>query len=299
MKILLIIYGISWLILLTVYVASLFSKKNNTSEKESWYLYALIIALAPLCVLLIPYLLISSYITKMKQKKQEKKREQKKAEENAYKQHAMLELEAAMEKPQKNLSSVQVMPAQNLVKRIKEKDYDSFMQYLKHLSLPDGASLHVKECSQEGAGDVSKLYIKTPEGANDMNIWDYIKAEKSIDGAWDAYFLSKVWHILPLWWHANYGCRTYLYSKEDAKNIHLLLKSEQDVSHIRKNVSPLISEPEVIQSDEKFFVRCCYWTNFGGLIKETVEIIISPEGKVSFKDIGGESLYDYDCGIMF
>ena len=57
MKIVLIVYGISWLILMAVYIASLFNKRKNVfSEKEPWYLYAIIIAVAPLVVLLIPYL---------------------------------------------------------------------------------------------------------------------------------------------------------------------------------------------------------------------------------------------------
>lgn len=208
MKIVIIIYIVSWFILLAIYIASLFGKKkNHFSEKEPWYLYAIIIAFAPLVILLIPYLLISSYITEKKREKAVKEQEQREAEENAYKQRASQELKTAINGQQKEFDYDHLMMARRLVEKIKKEDYDSFLQYLVHLSLPDGASLHVEECNEEGNGDTSKLYVETAEGDYNLNIWDYIKAENSIDGAWEAYFLYKVWHILPLWWHANYSRR--------------------------------------------------------------------------------------------
>ena len=301
MKTFLIIYGISWLILLTVYIASLFNKKKNVfSEKEPWYLYALIIAVAPLVVLLIPYLLISSFITQKKGKKIAMEQEKREADEKAKIQTAMQELNAAKSKPQENHSYANVMTAQTLVEKIKAKDYDSFMEYLDHLSLPNGESLQVEECSHEGHGDESKLFVETLEGAYDFNIWEYIKAENSTDGAWNAYFLYEVRHILPLWWHANYNHRIYMYSKEDAESIELFYGREEELPIIQRDVKQLISNPEVLYAaNGKFFVSCCYWTNFGGLIKETVEVLISNEGKVSFNDIEQMTLYHYQSGIYF
>ena len=68
---------------------------------------------------------------------------------------------------------------------------------------------------------------------------------------------------------------------------------------IQKKVKSLISKPEVVEVEGKYHVSCCYWTNFGGLIKETVEVFISPEGKVELKDIESQTLYEYTSGIMF
>ena len=291
MKIVIIIYIVSWSILLAVYIASLIGKKKDRiSEKDPWYLYAIIIAFAPLVVLLIPYLLISSYIKEKKHEKAVKEQEKREAEENT----------AKMEQ-QEEFTYDHSMIARTLVKKIKNKDYDSFLQYLVHLSLPDGASLHVEECKQEDNGDESKLYVKTAEGDYHLNIWDYIKAENSIDGAWEAYFLYKVWHILPLWWHANYYRRIYMYSEEDADSIELLSFSQRETVQpmIQKEVKSLISKPEVVEANGKYYVSCCFWTNFGGLIKETVEVFISPEGKVAFKDTEYQTLYPYECGIMY
>ena len=302
MKIVIIIYIVSWFILLAIYIASLFGKKkNHFSEKEPWYLYAIIIVFAPLAVLLIPYLLISSYITEKKHEKAVKEQGQREAEENAYKKRASQEYKAAINEQQEDFTYDHSMVVRTLVEKIKKKDYDSFMQYLVHLSLPDGASLQVEECKHEDYEDTSKLYVKTAEGDNNQNIWDYIKAENSIDGAWEAFFLYKVWHVLPLWWHANYYRRSYMYSEEDADSIQLFLysKMEQRQTKIRETIKSLISRPKVVEANGKYYVSCCYWTDFGGLIKETVEVFISPEGKVAFKYIEKQSLYHYDCGIKY
>ncbi len=300
MKIALIIYGISWLILLISYMIAGYRKGELSTDKKSDYLYAAIIFLAPLTVLFILYDMISSYITDMKETKASPKREESGDVEEDDIESAMEELKAIISKPQENHSFVNVMTAQTLVEKIKKKDYDSFMRYLTHLSLPGGVSLHVRECTDNGLGDESKLYLKTPESKYELNIWDYIKAENSIDGAWDAYFLYIVWHFLPLWWHANYNKRTYLFSKEDADEIQLFYGREEELPKIKKAIKPLVCDPEVVEAfNGYYYVRCCYWTNFGGLIKETVRVHISEEGKVSFKVIEDLTLHKYECGIRF
>ena len=61
MRIVAIIYGVAWLILLAIYVASLFSKNRSLSvSKEPWYIYAIIIGFAPIVVLIIPYIIWKS-----------------------------------------------------------------------------------------------------------------------------------------------------------------------------------------------------------------------------------------------
>lgn len=300
MKIVLIIYGISLLLLIAMLIVSGYFKYRDPSEKHKWYITAIFIALAPFSVAFILYDMISSYITDMKETKAAPNREESGDVEEDDIVSAMAELNAAKSKPQESHSFVNVMTAQPLVEKIKKKDYDSFMRYLTHLSLPGGVSLHVKECTDNGLGDESKLYLKTPESKYELNIWDYIKAENSIDGAWDAYFLYIVWHFLPLWWHANYNKRTYLFSKEDADEIQLFYGREEELHKIKKAIKPLVCDPEVIEANKGyFFVCCCYWTNFGGLIKETVRVHISEEGKVSFKEIEKLTLHKYECGIRF
>lgn len=222
------------------------------------------------------------------------------AQKKQYCQEAMTADNSAVRKPHDNRISDFCTNASILTSKIrKDKDYASIMKYLDKLSLPQGFSLNIEECKESGLGDVSNLYVETNEGVYDYSIWDYLHVEDSIDGACQAYFLYKITHILPLWWHANYISRTYLYSDGDEKCIYFYALSEESTEEIRRIVKSYSVSPDAVEINGKYYVSCCYWSNFGGLIQETVEITISSEHKVSFKDIDSKTLYQYDCGIMF
>ena len=134
MKIVIIIYVVSWFILLAFYIATHFGKKNNhSSEKEPWHLYAIIIAFAPLIVLYIPYLLISSSIEK-KRKKAVKEQEQREAEENANKQRASQEIQAAINEQQEEFilcPMVHLFMLKNARKKIPEIQANSMWKRQK------------------------------------------------------------------------------------------------------------------------------------------------------------------------
>ena len=299
MKSVLIVYIVSWFILLAVYVSLLFIKKKDSSEKQPWYLYILMALFAPLVVPVILYILLSTYWDERKNKYQEKTREKKETEEKAYKESAMKDYFTALALPHENHSFFWGMTAQTLVEKIKEKDYSGFMEYLHHLSLPAGVSLKIEECRQNGEADVSKLFVETADGKNDYNIWQYIKVDDSIDGAWDAYFLYKVWHILPLWWHAHYSRRIFLYSDGDVNDITRLNVEENEANSIRTTLKSLVTDPDVVKINGNYYISCCFWSDFGGLIKEIVELKLSALGKASFLDISNKTLYEYDCGIRY
>ena len=79
MKITLIVYGISWLILLCIFLYSKVKQKDtDLFNRNEWYLYLIIIAFAPLCILLIPYLLIEDCVKDRKARKQNIENEKKK-----------------------------------------------------------------------------------------------------------------------------------------------------------------------------------------------------------------------------
>ena len=299
MKILIVAYAVSWLILLSIYISSLFIKNKSTDKEQTpWYLYALILAFAPLDVWVILYILVSTYIQGKKQKKIVKMREEKEAQERKYNQEAIAAYHKAAEQPHESHSFMFGMTAQTIVHLIKGKDYNSIMQYFGELSLPEGASLLIEECGQTGRGDKSKLFVETPEGAYDLRIWDYIKAEDNIDAAWQAFLLYKMWHMLPLFWHANYDRRTYLYDRGDVAHIVSLRK--EHINIIKDAVEPLVTDSDVVKAaNGRYYVSCCYWSDFEGLISELVEITISIDHSVSFKDIGKKILYKYECGMRF
>ena len=299
MKIIIIIYTVSWLILISIALLS-FLRKNSSNplkDKEAWFQYALLILYAPIVVLLEPFIIYSSCINERKAKQRRAEIDKQIAIMNQYIQDATTAYNAEIKIPHENHSSAIVNTAKTIVANIKEGNY-CIMRYLDKLSLPKDCILQVDECKEEGIGCKSHLFVETSKGHHDYKIWDYIKAENTIDGAWQAYLLYKLWHTLPLFWHANYDRRTYLYSKGDEISIDPW--RIEDTVHIRGVVNSLFVNPDVVKGqNNKYYISCCYWSDFEGLIKEITEVSISHDNLVVIKDISKRTLYKYNCGIIF
>ena len=77
MNIVFIIYALSWLILLAIYLSDKLRKNSTPKSKESWKFYLLLILFSPLAVLAIPYILISDFIKWKKVKKRIEENERK------------------------------------------------------------------------------------------------------------------------------------------------------------------------------------------------------------------------------
>ena len=155
--------------------------------------------------------------------------------------------------------------------------------------------LEVQECEHRGAGSVSRLVIETAENVRESNIFNYLKFEDSPMGAWQAYLLCQMWHYLPLWWHANYDKRDYIYTREDFSDITHFIDRGFNADVLKDfNVNP-----EIYGNDGKYYISCCFWTDFGGLKREYVEVSIKDnrvEGMFVFDE---KVIYEYQCGILF
>lgn len=141
MKSVLIIYAISWLILGSVFIASKVTKQNQRSyDKESWYLYALIIGLAPLVVVfVIPYVLFDDWKDKKRKKllkKEEKENEDRKIAVIKNYQQA---LEKSATAPMDSFAKV----AHEFQSCLEQKQYDEILNVLSGILLPDNCSLEV------------------------------------------------------------------------------------------------------------------------------------------------------------
>ena len=299
MKIALIIYGVSWLILLIVYIISKL-QEIGSSKKEPWYIDAIIIAFAPLVILfVVPCILIDGAIQKFKQKKFNKKREIEKKRKRLHQEKACLGyMSASKNKSLNKCPFEQVLVARSLIALAKTKQYDGLLPCLNKLSLPEGAVLEVKEAEQSGSGDISRVFVKGSSGSSNYNYFDEITVENSCDGAWQAYLLQAIWHILPTFWHGAYGYRTYLFSKAYLKGLRTLRESDQDIVN-GLNEFDLI--PEVVKSPNngKYYVTCCYWSDWGGLIRELVEITIENNKVAEVFEAKRNVIFKYECGILF
>lgn len=169
---------------------------------------------------------------------------------------------------------------------VAEGKYDNIMKCLDRLSLPVGYVLNVKLPESNGYGDYSTLYVKKPCGDVIKDVLSILSVEDSAIGALQVYLLYEVWHYLPLYWHANYCHRTYVYSKEELSEI------DTKTNLCKYNVTPSVSK-----NGEKYYVSTCFWSEFEGLVRELVEIEIK-EGKIiSIFKVKQQVLHKDDRGV--
>lgn len=307
MKVALIIYSISWLILLAIYLYRRKESTFNWKESDSLekFVIFLVILFAPIIILCLPYFLFTNIRDKRKSQKDAEERKKEQQIELEYRSKALASIRQAKTLGSQNgsfdfaayLASVRSSSTTNLYTHMQdERNYPKILDLLPKLTLPNGMSLHVEKCKQQGSSDSSKLFVETPDGSYDKNIWDYINVECSEEGAWNAYILYNLWHVLPMFWHALYDRRYYLFFKEFTDYIECLQK--EDTIMVRKAMKQHITLPDVVKANGRFYVTCCFFTNFGGMIQETVEIAID-NGKASFHVIEQKTLVEYDCGIRF
>ena len=312
MKNVIIIYAVSWLILLIVYIISKFedrkSKKKddalekflNTrkSTKEKLVdnlVYVIMIVFAPLVVFVIPYIVVKHIKSRREARIREEEREKSEREYERHKKACLGSYYRWSNGKSNCCGKDYIYLAQSLMGLVKNQKYDDFLNLLNKTSLPSTMKLGVKECERHGTGDRSRLYVSTPDNACDFNIYSYLLFEKEPMGAWQAYLLSRLTHSLPMWWHANYDKRDYIFSKEDIDKITHFIDRKFDES-VLLNYDIL---PKIYGENERYYISCCYWTDFGGLKREFVEIELIGNKLFQTFVFDEKTIHEYQCGIMF
>ena len=218
------------------------------------------------------------------------------------------------------------MKAKGLVRLIKESnEYGwigyAFHRYLKSLHEetmpPDGYNHDVLSILDEltfngilkiyfaqhvSIGDNSWFYIDTGHSTKALEkrlLIEKVGATCSEMSAWQIYLLTTASTVLPAFWHGNYENRQYVFSKSDISNLSGFCRgnifSKVDISNIADDILPGV---ELIGNMAK--VRCCYWNDWKGLVRETVSINFNDRKRIRInKEIESEVLYKYNCGIRF
>ncbi len=191
--------------------------------------------------------------------------------------------------------------ARSLREAVGKKEYDSIQGMLDKAVLPAGHTFGIKLCEMdsESLGDWSEPFIQTPDGTLDKSIFDFFRFEDSPMGAWQAFLLHQMWHYLPLWWHANYERRHYLYSHEDAPIFDRPLPYFKKKVMISPDFSRFNLVPEVYHESAEYYISGCFWTDFGGLIREYSKLTFKDGMLDGFFVFDEKTLVEYDCGICF
>lgn len=312
MKTIVIVYAVSWLILLIVYIISLFQDKKSRkkedvlkkflnehkSKKEriiDKFVYVVMVLFAPLVVFVVPYILIRDMKLKKQERAERECREKKEKEQEKRKTDCSSNYSTMVGAKQNQCRDDYVRMAKSLKKLVEEKSYQDIIKLLDKVSLPSAMKLGVQECEHQGSGATSRLFIDSPENARDYNIFEHLKFEDSPMGAWQAYLLCQIRHYLPLWWHANYDRRDYIYTREDFADITHFIDRGFNVDVLKD----YDVNPEIYGKEGKYYISCCFWTEFGGLRREFVEISLESNRFESLFVFDDKVLYEYQCGIMF
>lgn len=301
MKTILIIYGISWLILLIVYLYSLYQvqhgKACKSSRNDSWYLYAIILGLAPLAILVMPYILINDYREKKHKRKLDEEMERKKNEAERERADALKNYQMAWVSDDDRMMEDCQQRSAKLMKIIEKRDYKHILAVLDKIGLPSGMTFGVDECEEKGMGDESRLWVSTKAGEKDDEIFKYLSVEDSPSGAWQACLLYKLWHSLPFWWHGCYDRRIYLDNPDDCRKIST---RDEKAKMIRKAIeNGKNTKPHISQKDNKYYIQRYYWNDWTGLARELMEVTIENKRVVKIIEVESVVEYSYDCGILF
>ena len=323
MELVVIIYGIAWLLSLLTLLYIHFTEKDKLFRRDNWKLSLFVITFAPIIFLVMLLCILISCIWDKKKDgdvKKEKEIEEikkKQAVENFKKCHGFLVDSAVIEQIGRKLLNINLdtfrMPEELQMKVIGKRIptvEEKILYVLDKIQLLEDYGLQL-EYEERGIGGRTYIYVKEPNGNLSKNFLDFMIVDDSPLGALQVYFLSKLWHYLPMYWHGYYDRRFSVFSKDDLLKIKVRSRKTRGErplkpSDIYEEENDLPEEalacdvtPKVTRYEDKYYVSCCYWSEFGGLIRELVEIKIENNKVTEFLDANRKVLYRYHCGIMY
>lgn len=168
------------------------------------------------------------------------------------------------------------------------------LKILNPLSLDVDKSFGIEFPYEEILGDTSKLYIYSKNKPEDRiyDLSNHLVVENSVLGAWSFYLLMTSEYYLPLWDHANYINRKFITSKRN------LFVQKHKYSG-KDNLEPRVHFTKISDSVSESIVSACYWSEWGGLFREYVKLIITDDKVTKYEHLGEECLLHYNCGIVF
>lgn len=297
MKIILIIYAVSWLILSAIYIKN--SIQKNGRNQGPWYFHILTFVLAPLILLIV---LLSLYEPFRRIKIIRKLI----GIEAFISPHEVESINYLEVKRNKALAEFQTIERQDysiteyveigkkLHAIVKECKFDSIFPSLDKVSIAKEVELTVHDCRPDGR-NMFMLLLKLPKEEKDENFFNYLTVEQSCSGAWQIYLMHTIRHYMPIGGYAECPRLDYIFDKEDLKQIDQDEKESIDFERL----SQIDVRPIVMQKDNEFFVSSCFWSGFDGLVREFFRITIENNKVVDIIQFDRITEYEYDIGMVY
>ncbi len=259
----------------------------------------------PLTLLIVIFgVIIQLIVEKRQTKKYEVKARQKALEAKKKEQQRMDAFNNSI--PSDNPTDIDECVAlwKQIVALTDAEQYAKLTECLNEINVADGYTLNVSLCKTpqddedfNGIGSDSYLYVADKDGKQEWDIFKFIKVTNSVKGAWQAFVLHELWHILPHYWHGLYNYRQFIFDKQDFQNVHSFGQGRFWIMPI--DASKYDVQLKITQNGNDYYVSYCYWNDWEGLVREVVEITII-DGKVTeTNNLSKKVEFQYDCGIVF
>ena len=194
-----------------------------------------------------------------------------------------------------------------LVQSKSEEDSSSLFETLDKIQLDEGFRLGLKLAEEVGIGDVSLFYTyqvgdnyqtrgnRIEQCNREMELFKTLIVEPSAMGVWQSYLLHVSPSVLPLFWHGGYNKKTHIFSEADLAKINPIGSRRPGKLEFRDEVLA----PTASFEGNTGIVECCFWNDWIGLVRESVEFIFDGNKVVSIKPKESTTLHQFHCCIIF
>lgn len=301
MKIIFIIYLVSWALILLYYLIKFISSRSKgfkeTEESKPPMFYLLLFLFAPLAIFVFPF----QYYDKYKASKRDRIYKEKQMKEEKRKDDIFKNYSQDLLNSKKGLSDEEWKnkicdftfidycnkKAQELKSIIREKSYNHILVCLDLLKLKNNARLFV---DKDKLG-YKELLVKIEDGSIHKDIFNYIEFENSREGAWQVYLL---YHLNDTHFYRHHTYDELIFSY----NFFERYVSEEQLLEIEK----MDLLPEIWNNSDIYYVICCSFYTYDGIdiLKRdyTRLSLTNPSDIITFKsDILYKDDEDYDENI--
>ncbi|MDO4191059.1 MAG: hypothetical protein Q4D14_05175 [Bacteroidales bacterium] len=193
------------------------------------------------------------------------------------------------------LTRRQLSTTKTLLYSLELGDYNQLMSYFPNLKLTEkNATLTVEKYKEHGLGSTSQLIVEQPEQkTHELSIQQDIIIDNTTASIWQIYMLHNLWRLLPLFWHANYSAREYLFSKQTWEKI---------AKEINENCGNFTNDdlcPYILNNGNTFYITACFWSDFDGLVRDICAIKTKGNRIEQILDVDERVMHKYWCGILF
>ena len=148
---------------------------------------------------------------------------------------------------------------------------------------------------------------KLPTFVSEKNhLGKYMNVEFDEEGIWQYFLLVSSYNYTPKFWHSCYNSQYLVFDKESLTEVFPTKgpcgcpdeKNQRRNDQLMEVEATRIRNGVEMTSKTTAVLRYTEWTDWGGLICHTVEVT-QKDGRLALNWTAKETLYDYDCGVMF